>query len=110
MATPLTNLEIPLTPKNQTLAVVLAGVFYNLRFLFNQTLDENACWILDISDVNNNPLVAGIPLVTGEDMLVQYKYLNFNIALFCFTDGNPGAIPSATNLGVTSHVYVQELI
>jgi hypothetical protein len=106
----LTNFEIPLSPRNQQFRIVLAGVPYVLRFLFNQTLDENACWILDILDVNENPIVCGLPVVTGEDMLVQYKYLGMNIVIFCFTDGDPSAVPTAVNLGVSSHVYFEELV
>lgn len=106
----LTNFEIPLSPKNQRFSIILAGVAYVLRFLYNQTLDENASWILDISDADGNPIVCGIPVVTGEDMLVQYKYLGINIVLFCFTDGDATAIPTAQNLGISSHVYFQELV
>lgn len=107
---PLQNFEIPLSPNNQKFSITLSGVTYVLRFLFNQTLDENASWLLDISDAGGNPLVCGIPIVTGEDMLVQYKYLGINIVLFCFTDGDPAAIPTAKNLGVSSHIYYQELV
>jgi hypothetical protein len=106
----LENFEIQLSPINQQFSIILAGVSYILRFLFNQTLDENACWILDINDANGNPIICGIPVVTGEDMLVQYQYLGINIVLFCFTDGDVTAIPTATNLGVSSHVYYEELV
>jgi hypothetical protein len=96
--------DIPLTPKNQFLSVILNGVDYHMRLIFNQTTDENACWILDINDANDNPIVCGIPLVTGVDLLEQYAYLGIGVSLFCFTDGNSNAIPTATNLGVSSHV------
>lgn len=107
--TPNTQYEIPLSSANQILSITLNGVIYFIRFLYNQTLDENASWLIDFYDSNQNAIVQGIPLVTGEDLLVQYKYLNIKVALYCFTDGNPYAIPTFQNLGTTAHVYYENL-
>jgi len=102
--------EIPLTPQNQQFFFDLGGTTYWLRFYFNNTLDENACWLLDISDVNKNPIITGIQLVTGIDLLGQFKYLGFNVILYCWSDGaNPYAIPTFANLGQASHVYYEVL-
>lgn len=99
--------EIPLSGVNQTLAIVLNGVSYIIRLIFCQTTDASACWLLDINDQNDKPIVCGIPLVTGADMLEQYAYLNFGFILYCFTDGNLSANPTFSNLGTTSHLYIQ---
>lgn len=99
--------EIPLSSENQTLSLVMNGTAYILRLIFCQTTDENASWLLDINDQNNTPIVNGIPLVTGADLLEQYKYLGFGFILYCFTDGMPSAIPTFSNLGTTSHLYFQ---
>lgn len=101
--------EIPLSGTNQTLSIVLNGVVYVLRLIFCDTTDETACWILDINDQDSNPIVCGIPLVTGADMLEQYKYLNFGFILYCFTDGNLSANPTFSNLGTTAHLQFQVL-
>jgi hypothetical protein len=103
--------EIQLSPENQTFVVFLADAFYNFRLMYNQTLDENASWLLDIADANNVPLVQGLPLVTGEDLLVQLKYLAIHVVLYCFTDGSaPLTIPTFDNLGISSHLYFDPLV
>jgi hypothetical protein len=95
--------EVPLqsgTP--QTLSISLAGVTYNLTLTFNTVAQS---WTLDIDDSSGNPLVHGIPLVTGADLLAQYGYLNFGGQLFATTDFDPTAPPTFNNLGQTGHLY-----
>jgi hypothetical protein len=99
--------EIPLSGANQTFAITLNGTSYVLRFIFCQTTDSNACWLLDINDQNDAPIVCGIPLITGTDLLGQYQYLNFGFILYCFSDSVSSAIPTFANLGTTSHLYFQ---
>lgn len=99
--------EIPLSSANQTLAIVLNGIPYILRLIFCQTTDPSACWLLDINDQNGVPIVCGIPLVTGADLLEQYQYLNFGFILYCFSDFSNSAIPTFADLGTTSHLYFQ---
>ena len=102
--------EIPLSSQNQQFMFDLGGTTYFLRFLFNQTQDDRSCWLLDISDVDKNPIVTGLQLVTGVDLLGQFKYLNFNVILYCWSDGaNPYATPTFDNLGSGSHVYYEVL-
>ena len=95
--------EIPLSPNPQTMTINLAGAAYQLRFHFANV--EEGGWLLDIADNNGNPLVCGIPLITGADLLKQYAYLGIGGMLFVKTDGDPGARPTFENLGVTSHLY-----
>ena len=97
--------EIPLSPTPQTLSIVLAGVTYNLRFDYANA--PEAGWYMDISDASLNPLVCGVPLVTGADLLAQYGYLGIGGKLFVATDGDAGAVPTFTNLGVDPHLYFQ---
>lgn len=64
-------------------------------------------WMLDIADTTETPILQGLPLVTGADLLAQYRYLT-NIPpglLGVATDGVPDAVPTYQNLGLTSHVY-----
>lgn len=65
-------------------------------------------WVMDILDASANPIVSGIPLVTGRDLLAQYAHLGIgpNVQLWALTDGNPSAVPTGTNLGIDSHLYV----
>lgn len=63
-------------------------------------------WIVDISDfITNQSIIAGIPLVTGCDLLEQYEYLELGGSLVIFTDGDANAVPTLENLGVESNLY-----
>lgn len=94
--------EIPLTAQPQTFLVSLAGVQYQFTLQWRDT--ANGGWVLDIADASSNPIVSGIPLVTGVNLLAQYKYLSFGFELWVQTDA-ADAPPTYTNLGSTSHLY-----
>lgn len=96
--------EIPLTPSRARIfTITLGGTLYNMRLTYD--IAQDGCWILDIGDANQVPLVAGIPLVSGVDLLAQYAYLNFGGALVVTTDRGAGEVPTFDGLGVTSHLY-----
>lgn len=63
---------IPLQPFNQTFSVSLGGLVYILRVVWN---NPNGTWSMDISDQSGNPLLQGVPLATGADLLGQFRYL-----------------------------------
>lgn len=63
-------------------------------------------WSIDIIDFNSGEyIIAGIPLVTGADLLEQYEYLELGGAMIVFTDGDAEATPTLDNLGGESNVY-----
>ena len=63
-------------------------------------------WILDIADGNSGSiLAAGLPLITGADVLEGIEYLGINGSLIVYTDGNPSAIPTLNNLGIDCNLY-----
>lgn len=96
--------EIPLQPSQATIfTTTLNQKAYVMRLTYNTEGDGS--WILDIGDANQVPLVAGIPLVSGTDLLAQYNHLGFGGALVVTTDRNAGEIPTFDGLGVTSHLY-----
>jgi len=97
-----TPYEIPLTPAPQRFSIELNGVNYNLRIVWNTIA---GVWVLDIADTDNVPLVQGIPLVTGADLLEQYQHLNFGGGIVVLTDANPDAVPTIENLGSSGRVY-----
>jgi len=100
-----TEYEIPLTPRPQTLSILFPnGLLYNLRLIYLFT--PNDCWELDIADSLSEPLVQGIPLITGADLLSAYAYLGFGCSMYCKTDGAPDTPPAFANLGIGSHLYV----
>lgn len=101
-------LEIPLTPQQQRFSIQLASITY-LMVMKWVNVDIGG-WTLDIypSDAvpgTDEPIVGGIPLVTGTDLLDQYGYLNFGGSLVVQSDEKPAAVPTYTNLGLTSHLY-----
>lgn len=65
----------------------------------------SACWVVDIADVDGNPLLNGVPIITGADLLGQFEYLGFEGQLIAQTDGDPMAVPTFENLGQQGHVY-----
>lgn len=94
--------EIPLSPNPQSFTMQFPnGVTYTLRLIYQ--FNDN-CWLLDISDQSGNPLVCGIEVVTGADLLAQYAYLGFGCSLFATTDGGTLAPPNFYNLGTTGHL------
>lgn len=98
----LSAFEIPLSGQSQNFATTLAGVQYQLSFQWRNAAQT---WFLDIADAEGNALVSGIALVTGADLLGQYKHLGIGGALFVVSDDAPANMPTYENLGSGSHLY-----
>lgn len=94
--------EVPLSPKAQRLTIALSGITYKLNLFWN---NESSCWIMDIADKDDVPMVSGIPLVTGSDLLAQYRYLGFVGSLIVQTDHDTYAVPTVENLGLEGHLF-----
>ncbi|MBD1228575.1 phage baseplate plug family protein [Xenorhabdus griffiniae] len=75
--------EIPLLNENQLFDIQLGGIEYRMKIQYR----EIAGWILDIMHPNSEPIVLGVPLVTGIDILERYRYLGFNGALVFVCNG-----------------------
>ena len=103
MSTPLAYL-IPLTNQPQQFEITLAGVDYLMTVKWN---DIGQSWILDIADVNNDPIVGCLPLITGADLLDGLDYLGIGGQLFvCNAQGlYPDDVPTLDNLGVDINLY-----
>jgi hypothetical protein len=100
MATPFL---IPLQPTNQVFTITLGGVQYQFTVKWN---DANQAWTLDIADATGaNPIVSGIPIVTGADLLAPYGYLNFGGQLIAQTTNDTNAVPTLANLGSAGNLY-----
>jgi hypothetical protein len=97
-----TAYEIPLTPEPQSFQIALVGVTYSMTVVWNTV---NASWMIDIADASGNPILSGIPMVTGADLLQQFAYLGFNFRLVCQTDNAPNVVPTFADLGATGHLY-----
>ena len=96
----MTTTEIPLIAAPQTLKITLGGVIYTL------TLVYRGMWVMDIADAVGNPIVCGIALVTGADLLAQLSYLGIGGIMQVQSDGvNPDSVPTFSNLGQQAHLY-----
>ena len=97
------TVEIPLASRPQRFSVTLDGVQYQMRLYW---LDPAQCWALDIADRFSTPLVNGVPLVTGADLLRQYRYLGFGGHMIVVSQIKPpDTVPGWTDLGVTGHIF-----
>lgn len=98
----MTPYEIPLSPTPQTFGITLNEVDYNLTFRWNQASQS---WQLDITDVSNNMIVAGLAVITGADLLGQFAYLGIGGQIVAQTTHDTFAVPTFDNLGDTGKVY-----
>ena len=87
----------------QTFGITLGGVPYSMSLVYRN--DPGAGWTIDIADAASNPIVSGIPLVTGANLLAQYRHLNFGGALVVQTTSDPDAVPTFTNMGDDGQLY-----
>ena len=93
---------IPLIASPQTFTITLAGVLYSMRVIFCD--DLNGGWILDIGDSGGVPILCGIPLKTGTNLLNQYDYLALGGALMVVLTGNEISI-GFNDLGSNAQLY-----
>lgn len=94
--------ELPLTPAAQNFFIQLANILYKMSLRWNSVSN---CWVFDLADADEVPFLAGIPIVTGINLLGQYAYLGIAGGLVALTDGNPDAVPTFQNLGDAGNLY-----
>ena len=98
--------EIPLSPEPQRFSISLGDIEYQLRLSYQDAPEGG--WLLDISNSSDNPgapIVAGIPLVTGADLLEQYRHLGIAGELWVSTDADSDAVPTFANLGRAGRLF-----
>lgn len=95
--------QIPLQQNPQQFTISLGGVSYQLTLQY-RNVDQGG-WTVDIADALGNPILSGVPLVTGTNLLAQYDYLNFGGALWVQTSSDPDAVPTFENLGEDGNLY-----
>lgn len=99
---PLALFEIPLTPRPQTFTATLRGVTYGWQLYW---LVPAQCWVVNIADITGRPILSGIPLLPGSDLLGQFGHVGIGGGLVVYTDHAPEVVPDFTNLGVTGHLF-----
>lgn len=94
---------IPLTNVPQSFEISLNGTTYNLTTRYND--QDDAGWVIDLADADNVPLFAGLPLVTGVNLLDGLEYLGIGGELWVYTNGDANAVPTVDNLGTDCNLY-----
>lgn len=98
----MTPFEIPLSPEPQKFNITLAGVERQLRFSWNSVSQS---WFFDLNQADGTPILQGLPVVTGADLLAQFKYLGLGGAIVAQTDFETDAVPTFENLGILGRLY-----
>lgn len=97
-----TAYEIPFEPKAQTFTIALGQSTYRLSTAWNTAAE---CWVLDIAQPDGTPIVSGIPIITGVDLLKQYTYLNFGGQIFVQNSSDVAVPPGYADLGSKGLVF-----
>lgn len=96
--------EIPLDPASPSIfSIILGETTYGFRLTFDAA--GNGAWILDVADANGNLILAGVPLVSGVDLLGQYRHLGFEGGLYVTTDRGAGEVPGYEDLGAVARLF-----
>jgi len=93
---------------NYQFNILLQDTRYIFRIFFNERIEK---WILDIKDNNNDPILMGIPLLTGaaltsrfvDSRLLDIKYLTIINSI------NAGGEVTKDNLGVNTFLILYSL-
>ena len=102
MATGVPAFLIPFQAIPQTFSVTLNAIVYNIRSYW---LVPGDCWVINIADANFNPLLLGIPLITGCNLLEQYQDIIPGELIVRSNIGPPDAVPTFDNIGTVGQVF-----
>lgn len=97
-----TAYEIPFTAEPQTFVIDLAGTAYRLTTRWCTAANH---WVLDILTPDDTPVILGIPVVPGVDLLGQYEYLGIKGKVFVQSAADQYATPKYADLGDRSLVF-----
>lgn len=97
------RLEFPLRPEAQVMTIEMASVLYTVRFGWADTPDGG--WFMDLGTYEGTPLIRGLPLTAGENILQQFDYLGIGGEIRVETDGNALVEPTYGNLGSNGKVF-----
>lgn len=92
--------EIALTNRpNQTFTVTIPGDTQNVTLIITLTYNGMAgYWAMGIYDASDNPLILGIPLLSGYGLLDQHQHLNIGNATLVNIGAPTVEHPDYTNL------------
>lgn len=86
--------------------IALEKVFYNFDFNWNE---RGNYWVMSIADQSQNPLISGIKLVSGIDLLEKYKIEGLPTGSFFILDTTgKNTDPNKDNFAVTHFLIYRE--
>lgn len=95
--------RIPLENLPQRFDIELAGRAFTFVSRWNEELSS---WTICIIDgLTEKLLVSCLPLVTGTDLLQQFRHLGIEGSFVVYTDGDEFATPTLESLGKESNLY-----
>lgn len=94
---------------DQTFSMTISWEDKNRSFTIHQSWNEEAeYWTIDLYDGNYRPLIMGIPLLCGHDLLEQYQYMQIG-SLYIVNTGDPSIEqPSLMDIGNFELLWVTE--
>lgn len=95
----MTSYPIPLAGYPEAFSIALNGATYKLTVQYRD--NDLGGWFLDIADSKGAPIISGIAMVTGANLLEQYGYLGIagGGALYLVNSAGGDAAPAFGNLG-----------
>lgn len=94
---------IPLVNVPQRFEISLNGRAFIMQNRYNPEIPG---WVISMFDGDTNEeLFSNLPMVTGVNLLAQYKHLNIDGEFYLYTDGNEFTPPTETNLGAECNLY-----
>ena len=94
--------EVPVSPKPESFSLELANVGFKFTTAWCPPL---SCWVISITLPDDTPVVMGIPVVTGVDLLAPYAYLGFGGGLIAQPLGDVDTPPTFENFGVSGLLF-----
>lgn len=93
---------IPLSTGAQKFSIRLGNNALQIRLVWREA--EGGGWFIDLSDSDGNPLLAGLPLRCGHDLLEEHAHLGLG-KLTVSLDGESNGDPSYADMGRRMALY-----
>lgn len=86
----------------QKMSITLGTVEYKIRFYYANVPDGG--WFMDVRDLSDDPLVLGLALTAGENVVQQFDYLGFEGGIGVCVDFDYTLEPTYDNFGKNGKV------
>ncbi|WP_241591358.1 phage baseplate plug family protein [Rosenbergiella epipactidis] len=96
----MTILTLGLTPDNQQFTTTILSAVYQFKLIW-----RGSFWCMDILNAQSSPIILGLPLVTGTDLLGQYQHLGLGFSLF--VQNESGETPQQSDLGNGTQLIIR---